>query len=430
MRQRSSVVRLEPPSLTWFSDAVMRKIVAFLSVVIWCASAAAQSKDIEVVTITGKGLSTTREEAVSKALVEAIGKVNPTAVSAMNAVRSSVQSSRARNNGTTQSDLVTSKQVDREFEQATRGVLKTWEVMSEGPSGSLYEVIVSADVFRLKDSKQLSRKRISVLVSDDGQADYSALAKQSLEEAMVKSRKFAILQDNSAGEIQRFVETIKEQGRIEDSVRLQGIAAPELIAVVSARDFVRSGSRIRGKVMVDVIDYASGQIKYRNSLDLVLRDRDEARNRVVIERVTSELSRQLIAHVYPPLVVGWNGSQITLGLGDGFFSEGDTVEIKESLGGIRDRYTGEFLEDNLKLICKAIVRSVSSRVSLAEPRGDCGIPFVAGSTDFVAQIEEKIFVASRVSYSAPSSLSNSTSGGGSRRPSSSSDFKGLFKSDN
>lgn len=408
----------------------MRKIVGFLVVVIWCASASAQSKDIEVVTVTGKGLSTTREEAVSKALVEAIGKVNPTAVSAMNAVRSSVQSSTARKNGTTQSDLATSKQVDREFKQATRGILKTWEVLSEGLTGSLYEVIVSADVFRLKDSKQLSRKRISVLVSEDGQVDYSALAKQALEEAMIKSRKFAILQDNSAGEIQKFVNTIKEQGRIADWVRLQGVAAPELIAIVSVRDLVQAGSRVRGKVLVDVIDYASGQIKYRNSLDLVLRERDEARNQVLIGQVVSELSRQLIAHVYPPLVVGWNGSQMTLGLGDGFFSEGDTVEIKESLGGIRDRYTGEFLEENLRLICRATVRSVSSRVSLAQPREDCGVPFIVGSTEFAAQLEEKIFVASRVSYSAPSSLSNSTSGGGSRRPSSSSDFKGLFKSDN
>lgn len=408
----------------------MRKLLVSLFVVVWCASAVAQSKDIEVVSVTGKGVSTTREDAVSKALVEAIGKVNPTAVSAVDAVRSSVQSSTVRKNGATQSDLATSKQIDRQFEQATRGILKTWEILSEGQSGSFYEVIVSADVFRLKDSKQLSRKRISVLVADEGQADYSGLAKQSLEEAMIKSRKFAILQDNSAGEIQKFVKTIKEQGRIEDWVRLKGIAAPELIAIVSVRDLVRSGSRLRGKVVVDVIDYASGQIKYRNSLDLVLRERDEARNRELIGQVVSELGRQLIAHVYPPLVVGWNGKQMTLGLGDGFFSEGDTVEIKESLGGIRDRYTGEFLEENLRLICKATVRSVSSRVSLAQPRGDCGLPFVEGSTEFVVQLEEKIFVANRVSYSAPSTLSNSTSGGGSRRPSSSSDFKGLFKTDN
>ena len=408
----------------------MRKLLSFVFVVVWCTSALAQSKDIEVVSVTGKGVSSTRDDAVSKALVEAIGKVNPTAVSAMNAVRSSVQSSNVKKNGVTQSDLATSKQIDRQFEQATRGILKTWEILSEGLAGSLHEVIVSAEVFRLKDSKQLSRKRISVLVAEDGLAGYSELAKQSLEEAMVKSRKFAILQDNSAGEIQKFVKSIKEQGRIEDWVRLQGIAAPELIAIVSVRDVVRSGTRLRGKALVDVIDYASGQIKYRNSLDLVLRERDEARNRVLIEQVVSELSRQLIAHVYPPLVVGWNGTQMTLGLGDGFFSEGDTVEIKESLGGIRDRYTGEFLEENLRLICRATVRSVSSRISLAQPRGDCGLPFVEGSTDFVVQLEEKIFVANRVSYSAPSTLSNSTSGGGSRRPSSSSDFKGLFKSDN
>ena len=88
----------------------------------------------------------------------------------------------------------------------------------------------------------------------------------------------------------------------------------------------------------------------------------------------------------------------------------------------------EFLEENLATRCRAIIRSVSSRVSIAEPRGDCGIPFVLGSTEFVAELENKIFVASRVSYSTTSTLSNSTSGGGARKPSGSSDFNGLFKS--
>ena len=102
----------------------MRKLLSFVFVVVWCTSALAQSKDIEVVSVTGKGVSSTRDDAVSKALVEAIGKVNPTAVSAMNAVRSSVQSSNVKKNGVTQSDLATSKQIDRQFEQATRGILK------------------------------------------------------------------------------------------------------------------------------------------------------------------------------------------------------------------------------------------------------------------------------------------------------------------
>ena len=407
----------------------MKTLLRLVFLGLFCfGSVSVYSNDIEVFTATGKGISDNREDALRKALVEAISKVNPSAINAMDSMKSSLNYSTTTNNGERQRTLSSAKTTEREFSQATKGVLKAWSILSERPSGSLVEVIVSAEIFRLKDSKQLSRKRISLLIADEGQLEYTRSAIQSLEEALVKSRKFAILQDNSAGEIQKFVETISKRGRIEDFVRLQGIAAPELIAVVSVRDLVAAGGRQRGKVAVDVIDYASGQIKYKNSLDLVLTDRNPARNQQVIDQVSTELSRQLISNVYPPLVVGWNGAQMTLGLGDGFFSKGDTVEIKESLGGIRDRYTGEFLEENLATRCRAIIRSVSSRVSIAEPRGDCGIPFVLGSTEFVAELENKIFVASRVSYSTTSTLSNSTSGGGARKPSGSSDFNGLFKS--
>ena len=255
-------------------------------------------------------------------------------------------------------------------------------------------------------------------------------AKESLEEALVKSRKFAVLQNNDRDDLLQFIDDIKNRGRIEDMVRVQGVAAPEVVVVISIKDLVRAGSRMAGKVSVEVIDYSSGQIKYKNSTPVTLRSRDQARNQALIGKVGSELSRKLLAHIYPPLVVGWNGVQMTLGLGDGFFTVGDTVEIKESIGGIRDRYTGEFLEDNLVLRCKAVVRSVGSRVSIASPRGDCGSPFIGGSVEALADLETKIFVANRISYEVPSSLSNSTSGGGgSSRSSSSRDFDGLFKTD-
>ena len=387
--------------------------------------------EIEVIAVTAKGFGETKRLAVENALMEAVSKVSPSAVSGLNAASSKRQTSSVNDNGQRTSTTTYNSAVSREFSQEAKGVIKAWDILSEQADGSLYEVTVVADVFRLEDSTdpQMERKKISVLVASEAFGEETVIAAGALEQALVKSRKFAILQDNSSDTLQKFIESIKERGRIQDRVRVQGFTAPELVVIVGVYDLARAGPRIRGRLGVEVVDYTTGQIKYKNSQPIVLRARDQSRNQAILEESGKDLSRALIANIYPPLVVGWNGEQLTIGLGDGFFSEGDSVEIKESLGGIRDRYTGEFLEDNLRVRCRAVVKSVGSRVSIAEPRGDCGSPFLPNSLEKISEISEKIFVVGRISYTSTPSINNSTSGSGSRSQSSP-DFDGLFKSDN
>ena len=387
--------------------------------------------EIEVIAVTAKGFGETKRLAVENALMEAVSKVSPSAVSGLNAASSKRQTSSVNDNGQRTSTTTYNSAVSREFSQEAKGVIKAWDILSEQADGSLYEVTVVADVFRLEDSTdpQMERKKISVLVASEAFGEETVIAAGALEQALVKSRKFAILQDNSSNTLQKFIESIKERGRIQDRVRVPGFTAPELVVIVGVYDLARAGPRIRGRLGVEVVDYTTGQIKYKNSQPIVLRARDQSRNQAILEESGKDLSRALIANIYPPLVVGWNGEQLTIGLGDGFFSEGDSVEIKESLGGIRDRYTGEFLEDNLRVRCRAVVKSVGSRVSIAEPRGDCGSPFLPNSLEKISEISEKIFVVGRISYTSTPSINNSTSGSGSRSQSSP-DFDGLFKSDN
>lgn len=387
--------------------------------------------EIEVIAVTAKGFGETKRLAVENALMEAVSKVSPSAVSGLNAASSNRQTSSVNDSGQRTSTTTYNSAVSREFSQEAKGVIKAWDILSEQADGSLYEITVAADVFRLEDSTdpQMERKKISVLVASEAFGEETVIAAGALEQALVKSRKFAILQDNSSDALQKFIESIKERGRIQDRVRVQGFTAPELVVIVGVYDLARAGPRIRGRLGVEVVDYTTGQIKYKNSQPIVLRARDQSRNQAILEESGKDLSRALIANIYPPLVVGWNGEQLTIGLGDGFFSEGDSVEIKESLGGIRDRYTGEFLEDNLRTRCRAVVKSVGPRVSIAEPRGDCGSPFLPNSLEKISEISEKIFVVGRISYTSTPSINNSTSGSGSRSQSSP-DFDGLFKSDN
>jgi hypothetical protein len=394
-----------------------------------CFSCFSFAAELEVITVTGKGIAGSYNNAVGKALTEAIGKVNPTAISAFNQASKDSKSVSRSSQDSRSTEYTSSTEIKRFFSKATKGVVKSWDVVSETRNQRQeYVVVINAAVFRMKDSKQLNRKRISVVVSDSGDTELNQVLKETLEEALTKSRKFAVLQDNSAQEIQRFVNNIKVNGRIEDLARLQGTAAPEHIAVVGLGKLTDTGSRLRGKIFLEIIDYSSGQIKYQNSLPVLLKRGDLASAQRRLEAMGSELSKQLIAHIYPPLVVGWNGDMMTLGLGEGFFEVGDVIQVNESLGGMKDRYTGEFLEENLKQICKAVVRTVASRVALAEPREDCGTPFLSGSVDNVAELDSRLFVVTRIDYGV---LDTSSSSSLSSKPkkNKSSDFDGLFKTD-
>ena len=404
------------------------KIIVFSTWLATVFSFSVFASDVEVISVTGKGFSVDRAEAVSMALTEAVGKVNPTAISAMNKLLSDSRKTKTTTDGQTSRDSLRIKELKSSFSAATKGVIKNWDIVSESlASDRVYEVIVSADVIRLKESKQMSRKRISVVSSLEADQELNDILKGAIEEGLTKSRKFAVLQDNSSAEIRRLISNIKTNGRVEDFVRVQGPAAPEVIAVVGLGRLTDTGTRLRGRVSVDVIHYASGQVKYQNSIPVLLKKGDVASAQRRLEVLGLELSKQLIANIYPPLVVGWNGTSMTLGLGSGFFAEGDVVRIHESLGGLKDRYTGEFLEENLRPKCEAVVKVVTARVSLAEPRGSCGAPFVEGSLDGVAQINSRMFVVTRVDYGSGERESFSTRSkiSKSKNP----DFDGLFKTD-
>jgi hypothetical protein len=397
-------------------------------VLFFLMSGHAFSQTVDIIAVTGKGIASDRSEAVSRALIEAVGKVNPTAVSAIDQVAKSSRKKISKIDGVASTDSVRTTEIDREFSQATKGVVKSWNIVSESLNAqSQFVVIVAAEVFRLKDSPQLSRKRVSIIPGENIDKNLNIILSTAVSESLTKSRKFAVLQDNNRSEIQNFIQNIRTNGRVEDLVRLRGTAAPELVIIVGLEELVESGSRLRGRISIEVIDYSSGQIKYQNSSPILLKVGDMASAQRRLKVMGSELSKQLISHIYPPLVVGWNGESMTLGLGDGFFNVGEVVQVYESLGGLRDPYTGEFLEENLRPICQAVIKNVTSRVALASPRSQCGSPFSPGSLDAIGELETRFFVVARVDYGATESPTNSLLN--SRPSNRSEDFKGLFKTD-
>lgn len=391
-------------------------------------SSVALAERLAVVVASGKGISMDRAQALSDALTEAVGKVNPTSIKAFNETleRSREEFKEVKERSETSYTGV--NEVNRMFSTATDGVIKSWDITSERRNqASEYVIEVRAEIFRLTNSKQMDRRRISVVLANEKNLSLNNALKEAIEETLTKSRKFAVLQDNSSEAVKTFVTNLKAGGRPEDMLRLRGPSAPEIIAVVGVGELLDGGSRIRGNISIEVIDYASGQIKYKDSNPLLLIPGNKASAIKRVRIVGSELGKQLLENIYPPVVVGWDGQYLTVGQGDGFFNKSDLVEIKVSMGKLRDKYTGEFLEEDLVELCKAVIVSVSSRTSLAKPQSPCGSPFVSGSRKQISEIDEKLFVVSRVKFKDDASIGSSDSPVA--IPQKKSDFQGLFKTD-
>src|SRR6056300_357268 len=157
----------------------------------------ASSQPVDTIAVTGKGIASDRSEAVSRALIEAVGKVNPTAVSAIDQVAKSSRKKISKIDGVASTDSVRTTEIDREFSQATKGVVKSWNIVSESLNAqSQFVVIVAAEVFRLKDSPQLSRKRVSIIPGENIDKNLNIILSTAVSESLTKSRKFAVLQDN------------------------------------------------------------------------------------------------------------------------------------------------------------------------------------------------------------------------------------------
>ena len=105
------------------------KITVFSTWLATVLSFSVFASDVEVISVTGKGFSVDRAEAVSMALTEAVGKVNPTAISAMNKLLSDSRKTKTTTDGQTSRDSLRIKELKSSFSAATKGVIKNWDIV-------------------------------------------------------------------------------------------------------------------------------------------------------------------------------------------------------------------------------------------------------------------------------------------------------------
>jgi len=321
------------------------------------------AQQIQVVSVTASGFGKTEAEALTDAVVNGIAQVNGESVAASFRMTTTATSKSSGDAGSSEM----SRNIEENISRKTKGVVQSWRKVSSelSPAGD-YSASAAVNVFVLKRSEQLKRIKLAVVAEGTGDGRYTIGLGDELVKNLVTSRKFALMDRKNNSAIEAQLSRIRRSGSLEDSVRLSAEVAPDFIAVVSTSITKRPDGRSTVFGTLEVIDYATKQVKLSEKKSIPLKPGDETSNARRVASLAKGLSRAVIQTVYPPTVIGADSGFITIGQGSDFFTVGDNLLVKKMGATLRDPHTGEYLSQDHSDIGSAVVTYVDARITRAK----------------------------------------------------------------
>jgi hypothetical protein len=325
------------------------------------------AQQITIVAVTANGFGKTEAEAMTSAVINGVAQVNGEAVAASMRVKSTSTSSEAGSTG--------ERTIEKDIARHTQGAVKSWRKISLEPAaGGGFSASASVNVAVLNRSQQLSRMKLAVVPSRGGDPKFTADLAEEVVQQLTNSRKFAIMDRKNneaiADQMQRIA---RGGGAIEDRVRLTSEVAPDYLAIVTT-EWVGKGSARQALVgRLEIVDYATRQVKFSEKKSFPLKPDDEASNARRVAMLAKGLSRAVLQAVYPPTVVGYEDNEISIAQGSDFFSMGDKLVVKRMGNALRDPHSGEFLSYEHSDIGRAEVTYVDARITKAKLTGQVPI---------------------------------------------------------
>ena len=323
----------------------------------------AVAQKITIVTVNAQGYGATKAEALADAVVNGIAQVNGEAVASSMKMKTK---DFASSDGTETS----SRSIEESISRKTKGVVRSWrQIELVGSGAGDYNASVEVNVVVLKKSVQLSRIKIAVVPPSGDRTEATRALNEELTNLLTSSRKFAIMDRRNEGAIASQLDRIRKGGSIEDQVRLTGEVAPDVIAVTGARITSGSGSKRYAEATLEIIDYASRQVKFAAKKRLPLKAGNDTSNRRRIAMLAKGLSRAVLETMYPPTIVGASDGFVTIAQGSDFFAVGDKLVVKKMGAALKDPHTDEFLGYDQSDIGTAVIVFVDKRISRAKVDG-------------------------------------------------------------
>jgi len=389
-----------------------RYLIGFLCVISLSFSVNLMARaQLEFVNVETQGVGDSLQEAVNTAVAEAIGRVNGKSVAATNAINKITESASDGKNKSFQS----STNMQRQFSEATNGVVDSYQVLSETQNGrGQYVVTVNAKIAKLKLSASASRLKIAVLPFA-GSDRFARNFSDALVGKLVGSRRFTVLDRQNMADIagERSVAATNSLTPVSELARLGSTLTADYIIVGKVEDVA---SQIRevyfptikktfkipeGKATVNfkIIDVATSQVKFADNAILGF-DRESFEKAMgagmrpnadiaMAEIASSKIGTKILDAIYPIMVVAVNRGVLTLNQGGDLVEAGAVYGVYERGPKVYDPYTKESLGRSESKVGELKVERVTPKMSSASlAKGDLSIfkEFKIGK--FVCRLEK------------------------------------------
>ena len=361
-------------------------------------------------------------EAVTNALVEAVGMVNGRSIESESSLKQAKKS--ASVNGKT--DYFLSEDFKSAVKSATKGTVAEYSIEDKSTNElGIVTVYIRAKVAKLKLSASANRKRIAVFPLRMGSKTFrvgnavgdkeriSRLFSQGISTNLVQSRKFTVL------DREYILEQLDEKANIvsgdvknEEMAKLGQELVADMILVGTIEDFGVETKTIRMQLSnrtvttqsafvnfgYRILDIATKQIRFADVMELKLDPSElqaasgsggQGSLESAICRLASEkISIKILEAIYPVVVVSARGKYITLGQGGNNLHRGDKMEIFYYGDPIIDPYTKESLGREEIPIGFVEITRVNAKTSSAN--------YVEGDFDIGANFAPKKFLCRSV----------------------------------
>lgn len=299
----------------------------------------------------GEGYGSSYEEAVNKALADAISKMYGGKL----AVGSKLSTDYTKTNDKQQLQ----KSYNEEIARISGGTFDSYEVISNSKQGDEYKVVVlikkTTTTKKYKAPGQSASNRRSITVfnatPDIDKRGIGNNLQQQIITDLLQSRKFNVLERDTPEYYEMEKSLIKSGDAASDEIyKLKNVLATDYILLFSVSDIdggvkksnLTGKTKIEAEIKVDyrVLLFATRQIKFSNTLVMktTIKDNSITADTALIEQIAGRISSDILNAIYPLKVASVENNEVVFSQ---TLNQGDAYECFALGKAIKDSYTKE-----------------------------------------------------------------------------------------
>ena len=369
--------------------------VAILSAALLFMPLFAQA-NVDIVNVKSEGMGADLNQAIDKALVQAISMVNGKSVESETLLKTRSQSTSTDKGN----EFSNSKDLQDQIKSRTNGIVDGYKILSQNKTdrGNV-RVVLEVKIAKFKLPKSANRKKIAVInfTPRDGccsitqtQLNGAAISDQltdAVNNYLVQTRKFTILDRKFQQTVSGEKDIIKSGNLpMKELVKLGQELVADYIMVGTLNSYRINEKQIKLKTTDKVfkrsvgslilnyrlIDVTTGQVKFSQNLStnltgkLKLESGIDSVIRESMEISAKEAGYKILEAIYPFVVESFDNDVLTIGTGGDLIEVGQRFKLIKYGEKIKDSYTKESLGRRETQVGEIEITEVTSKMSYAK----------------------------------------------------------------